>query len=332
MSLELLAGNHMRGLLERGLVQKHSARWLYDKARDIALGRLRGTTSVAAGRLRGDGQPLSIRFKGREAVLGELEAALFGTAAPLRERAPNQDEPIDVEAEEAWPWETSTGERYVVQPWLDHACDPGACDDYLAQNLNPDMRRKARRALAAGYQRSTTSCRKQAAWFYRELFEPMANARFGEGASYGSLDVFLGMNGRTMRTEVSFLELAGERVAGIAFLVSPPRRLLRIWAYGMRHEILVDSRRRAEVMAALNAEAVRVAAAAGYTLNLGYTRPFLNDGVFVYKSRWGALPVPSDCSRIALRLVSDKARASFGAEAPLLHLAPEGVRTIAPMH
>jgi hypothetical protein len=190
------------------------------------------------------------------------------------------------------------------------------------------VRRTLKRASQAGCRKIVSTDENDAAYFYRELFEPMAHARFGSMVSYGSLNVFLSMNGRTMRTELVFLERDGERIAGVAFVVSPPRRTLRVWAYGIRRALLDDARLRAELMALLNAEAVRRAAGLGFTLNLGLTRPFTDDGVLVYKRRWGAELVPSDASRFALQFASEEAQRRLVCAAPLIEITKQGVRAL----
>jgi|APLak6261675434_1056106.scaffolds.fasta_scaffold02448_2 hypothetical protein len=294
-----------------------------------ALGALKAQRAPAF-ELEGDARcgPLTLRYRGAEAHLLDVERLFF--TGPVRRR-PSLSGTVDVDVEEAFPWQVSDGRLLVVQPWLDARCQPTDAEAWFKDGVNSDVRRKIKKSQQLGLVARRTTSREDAARFYRDMLEPMARARFGEATTYGSLESFLSFNGRTASTEVVFLARDGVDVAAVSLISSPARGEVRVWAYGMLPGFLEDPKQRADLMAALNVESVKRAVAQGLALNFGFTRPFADDGVQIYKTRWGATLVPAPLVvRLAARFTTRAAQARFVAAAPLQHVTVRGVELVAP--
>ena len=233
--------------------------------------------------------------------------------------------------EETWPWAVSRDGTYVIQPWLDAISQPHDAQRYFTESVNENVRRNIKRARRAQFVARRSRTAEDAAHFYADLLEPMAHARFGSTVMYGSIQHFLSLNGRTMHTDIVFLQQDGEDVAGVALVISPPRRCVRIWAYGMELSRLESARQRADIMTALNMHSVEVASALRYDLCFGLTRPFSDDGVYAYKRRWGAgLIATNEMARFRMRFTSNRERSRLARNLPLLVVGQDGIEPLAP--
>jgi hypothetical protein len=174
---------------------------------------------------------------------------------------------------------------FITLPtWVESTIDTrGTLKDALARTARPrtlksDLKRLEREGLEA-----RLGAGDDVATFLRELYEPVARARWG--ASYVSLP-HAWMRQAPRFCQVLWIERQGERFGGA--LLEPRGRELRDVAVGLR-----DAEDPHGIRAAQYYFAIRHAIESGYErLNVGGSRPVLSDGVLRTKLKWGAVLTP----------------------------------------
>lgn len=133
-----------------------------------------------------------------------------------------------------------------------------------------------------GYEYVVTRDEKMFEMFYHRMLKPYAEANFGEGTCLASFDEM-----RSSREEFDLLLIqkksqAGEYLAGFLIIYEPEGA--RIWSLGVRDgdTNLV----REGVIAAMYLFAFEFLEKKGFKeVNMGGSRPFLNDGILKFKRR-----------------------------------------------
>lgn len=172
----------------------------------------------------------------------------------------------------------------TIPSWVESTIDTrGSLKDVLARTARPrtlksDLKKLEREGLEA-----RLGAGDDVATFLRELYEPVARARWG--ASYVSLP-HAWMRQAPRFCQVLWIERQGERLGGA--LLEPRGRQLRDVAVGLR-----DAEDPHGIRAAQYYFAIRHAIDAGYErLSVGGSRPVLSDGVLRTKLKWGAVLTP----------------------------------------
>jgi hypothetical protein len=172
----------------------------------------------------------------------------------------------------------------TIPSWVEATIDTrGSLKDVLARTARPrtlksDLKKLEREGLAA-----RLGAGDDVATFLRELYEPVAKARWG--ASYVPLPQAWMRQARRF-CQVLWIERGGERLGGA--LLEPRGRELRDVAVGLR-----DAEDPHGIRAAQYYFAIQHAIDAGYErLNVGGSRPVLSDGVLRTKLKWGAVLTP----------------------------------------
>ena len=286
------------------------------------------------GLLRGRA-PFSAIYIGDDVFLRELDQWLFAGQAAMNELEPLARDRlvrdgVDVVIHEAWPSETSDHPlRPIAQPWLESRCEPGTSfPAFLRDRVSENVRRSLKRAQAQGFTTRTDGAEEVALRFLREVAEPMARSLYGDETMIGTPEKILAWRGRSNRLETLLVERRGEPLGGAVLLHFDLRRETMLHSYGLQPGALEDRRLRSEVMAAVNGAVFEAACAKGYVVNLGQTRPFLDDGVFNSKRQWGTHLAPV-VRQPRFRLELSAPRWRVLAAAPLFVLGSDGVRAMA---
>ncbi len=189
----------------------------------------------------------------------------------------------------------SPPDDWVAQPWMSAVCKPGTdYDGFLRNQVSENVRRNLKKAEALNLTIRSSSTWQDAEKFYETLMKPFVLQRFDKGSEIAPLGVLLDWyEGSYSSGEVLFLERNGQAVAGAAVVHRKPQNERMVWAYGAKPEILEDKVLRSGFTALLNAHLFRQACQTAATVNLGFTRPFLDDGLRRYKEMWGCHLQPS---------------------------------------
>lgn len=304
--------------------------WLRSAARHAATDRAYSLSGELRGRT-----PLTALYCGHHAFLRDVDQLLFGGRAAVAELGEASADRLlrsgsDVVVTEAWPSETSDGpRRLVVQPWLEARCEPRAgYAAHLRDEVSENVRRSLKRAREKGLATRATGSQEEAVRFLRDVAAPMARRLYGHETVLGAPERVLAWRGRSNRLETLLVERDGVLLGGAVLVHLDLRREVMVHSYGLSGPVLDDGKLRSEVTAAVNAEVFETACERGWAVNLGQTRPFLDDGVFNHKRQWGARLAPVVRQpRLRLEMVTPRWR--FLASAPLFVLERDGVRGLA---
>lgn len=231
---------------------------------------------------------------------GEAKVEELGTAFGIR-RMQQLTEALRAEAAvivtEAHLLQKSVHPRddVVAQPWMPAVSHPGKnYGEYLQKNVSENVRRNLKKAEALNLTIRSSSARGDAQVFYDTLMKPFVLQRFDKSSEIAPLGVLLDWYEGTFSSgEVLFLERNGEAIAGAAVVHRKPQNERVVWAYGAKLDILEDKVLRAGFTALLNQHVIRTACETGAKVNLGFTRPFEDDGLRRYKEQWGCHLEPS---------------------------------------
>lgn len=300
--------------------------------------RLRGKTNRATaliGPLRGGPEVVRALYLGRTFAVNGINAAFFQSQATIEDRGPlgrGDRSPTDAAAfdmviREAWPWErTKSLDDVVVATWVDSVSEPGRdYEQYLANQVAASTRRYVKKVRSSDFRIVVSSARSDYEFFYHEMQLPLVNSRYGDGVDMASLEAFVRWNGRSFATETIFLERAGERIAGMGLLVPRLYGSMRVWAYGALPKVIEDKALRRDFTLALNSYAFERACCEGVKISLGNCRPFMDDGVLLYKRHWGCRPALSrGMVRFCVSIRPDRRHAVLS-RAPLLHFGRDRI-------
>lgn len=183
----------------------------------------------------------------------------------------------------------------ISQPWMPAVCKPGRdYDAFLRTQVSENVRRNLKKAEALGLTIRSSRTWQDAEVFYETLMKPFVLQRFDKGSEIAPLGVLLDWyEGNYSSGEVLFLERDGQAIAGAAVVHRKPQNERVVWAYGAKTEILEDKVLRSGFTALLNQHLFRAACETDGLVNLGFTRPFLDDGLRRYKEMWGCHLEPS---------------------------------------
>lgn len=166
-------------------------------------------------------------------------------------------------------------------------------EDTLSRTMKgKSVREDLRRVRSRGLSYSVSHRDSDFDLFFARMYLPYARARFGDMAGTGEANY---LRHSFRRGGVLFVEQGGVRLAGL--LYSRRRELLRLGVVGTWNGEAEPVKWGA--LAALDAFAIRHARSMGCTvLDLGGSRPVLQDGVLRFKAKWrprlwddGAYPV-----------------------------------------
>ncbi|MBI5493970.1 MAG: hypothetical protein HY904_03025 [Deltaproteobacteria bacterium] len=291
------------------------------------------------GLLRGR-MPAKILFGGGAARLQEVRQFLFHGAVETREIGPaspfhlgprlarEADPAVHALLWDAWPWEHSAAGTYVVQAWLDAHADPGPdWERNVKSRVNETVAKCLRRAERLGCTFSTSRDGSELERFYNEMVLPTALARYGEDVFLADVGTFLARGAGEDRILLK-VQRDGMWLAGSVVVFAPERSEAWMLNCGMASTVLADRALTAEVNALKRAWVFKEASRRGLRVNLALTRPFLDDGVFDNKRRWGCWlqQVPA-LPRYRMQLAPQHVD-GFLRVAPFFHLAPDGVRGV----
>lgn len=154
-------------------------------------------------------------------------------------------------------------------------------------------------------------------WFYRSMYLPYMATTYPGRAFLMSYD---DMREQQPRSELLLIRKNGTDVAG-QILVRGGGGEAHAWSLGVLSgdQSLV----KAGVLAALYYFAPRYLASQGYrALDVGLSRPFLNDGVLQYKRKWGQHIVAGHANLFVLKFARGSAAANaFLRSNPFIHLS-----------
>lgn len=170
-------------------------------------------------------------------------------------------------------------------------------DALLSAHVSREMRRKARRALEGDFDFRISRDHDDLMEFIEKLYLPTGVTRFGERATMMSVEaieeifadgflVFVSREGKIVGGSLCRLQhgtytfhLAGIADGNAELYADGVSRAL--YAYMIRHAIELGA----------------------YEINLGFSSAMTSDGVFTYKSRWGATARPSHyiCYKLLVR-------------------------------
>ncbi|HEY3445961.1 MAG TPA: GNAT family N-acetyltransferase [Myxococcales bacterium] len=304
--------------------------WLHSAARHAATERAFSLSGPLRGRA-----PLTALYVGDPVFVRDLDQLLFSSRAAVTDLGRASPDRLgrsgtDVVITESWPWETSDDpRRLVVQPWLEARCEPRTTySTYLRDRVSENVRRSLKKAQEKGLATRIDGSEAEAVRFLREVAAPMARKLYGDETVLGAPEKVLAWRGRSNRIETLLVERDGELLGGAVLVHFELRREVMIHSYGLLGPALDDRKLRSEVTATVNAEVFETACEKGFAVNLGQTRPFLDDGVFNHKRQWGAHLAPVVCQpRFRFDLVT--ARWRILAAAPLFVLKSDGVHGVA---
>jgi hypothetical protein len=288
---------------------------------------------LLSGLLRGRA-PATAIYLGATKFLEDVDQTFFANQAYKLQLDPAAlsaaRDGVDFVIHEAWPWQTADdSHRPVVQSWLDARCDPGRdFQAFLRDRVSETVKRNLRKAQARGLCFRLDPSEEGVLRFLREVAIPMAQTTYGEESIVGAPERVLAWKGPSTVLATLLAEQDGVFVGGAVLIISELRAELLIHSYGLSPQVLADRKARAEVMAALNGWAFQTACEKGWVVNMGLTRPFLDQGVYAHKRQWGChLEAVSRYPRFRLEFLSP--RSSLLANAPLFYLSGAGVRGLA---
>ncbi|MGC4122181.1 MAG: hypothetical protein QM765_47895 [Myxococcales bacterium] len=328
---ELARHPNLARLASQALDTKLSASaWLHSAARHAASERAFSLSGQLRGRV-----PLTALYVGDPVFVHDLDQLLFASRASIAELGRASADRLrrsgtDLVITEAWPSETSDDPRRpIVQPWLESRCEPKTTyATYLRDHVSENARRSLRKAQDKGFTLRWEPAEEFAVRFLREVSASMARRLYGDESVIGAPERILDWRGRSNRIETLIVESStGEPLGGAVLVHFELRREVMLHSYGLHLPALDDRKLRAEVTAAVNAAVFEAACEKGFAVNLGQTRPFLDDGVFNHKRQWGCHLTPV-VRQPRFRFEMVTARWCFLGAAPLAVLGSDGVRGI----
>ncbi len=319
-------------------VARHAGRRL------LRMARLIGRDTIVARRCEGalggagPARPLTLFYVGHEVFAGEFARYFASPRSALEQGATvfrgslaqflmhrvaiaREASDADVVACEAFPGGIVHEDDVEHYPMLDGVLRvEETMDRQIRRVRSRAERRLMRDLLRRGVFQSWVDSGPEAfARFHSTLYAPYARARFGEGAAVNEsepLRRLYARNGRILF--VARRERPREPVCGTLLLDRPERTL----AYRYNGFVLgaeMDGPAMAERTAALELAVVEHAIARRFTrIAFGYTRAFLNDGIFTHKRRVGCTFVPLSGSPLFRLRVQAGRRATIFARFPIL--------------
>lgn len=194
--------------------------------------------------------------------------------------------------------------------------------------LRPDGHAaKWRRARRAGLTWRVTTDTAVVGEFYDDLYLPTIRARHGEGTVAIAREVMLDVVG-SGRGELLTVSQGDRFIAGQLILREQPPRL---WAYGIRGAD--PGLLKIGALAAIYMFASQHLSSQGHaSMHMGMSRPFLDDGVLRYKTRWNHRIIAHLDTGFVLRVLKPAGAAATLAANPFVHVqdgVPKGAICLA---
>lgn len=291
-----------------------------DVVRPLLPGRVQ--TFLVSGLVRGR-VPATMRYVGTREALEEAVRLLFQGEATVA--APGCAAGADIEVREAF-FRAAPPGFVTIQPWLSARCAPGRdYETHLKSRVSETIRQTIKKAKNRGLTLSSSLDVGDLPSFYEEMFLPYVQRRFGKGSMIAPLAFLQSHQNRTSHVEI--LRVLDRDVAvGAALLVHHHAKdVVSILAYGASGDGLSDRVLREQWMALVNDHVFAHACKHGLEVDVGLTAPFLDDGVFSYKRRWGCVLGPAKgMTRFFVRITPLLAPEILSA-APLFFVDEQGV-------
>jgi hypothetical protein len=272
------------------------ARRLVDIVRDFYL----ATSVVDAGIGAAGDPPLRFTVAGRGDTRGFFFQRLCGNAPPseARGRTPiwkvraagdGNAAAVLVEADRCFGRLLARWGFVAIPEWVLFTVDLSAPWPEIERSWRRHIRDNLRLVRKYGYQCEMSTDLDRLRYFYDRMFLPHIGTRYGEGA----VDVSFGyMQSLLDRGVLLMIRSGGEDVAGFLIRTTPVARPMVAFMGIKEADPLLLKR---GVTAALYYYCMRWAKEQGYrSLDFGHTRPFLRDGLLLWKKRWGLQMQRSD--------------------------------------
>lgn len=206
----------------------------------------------------------------------------------MSRRAGGSAEPATlIEADRCYRWLLARRGYVAVPEWVLFKMDVSSPWEELVRSWRQNQYDNLRRAIKHGFSWRIEPRREGLREFYKRMYLPYISARYGTAALLASHAYLESVWQRGLLLMVT---QDGEDVGG--FLISTAKREPVIAFMGIKDADLRHVKRGA--VSALYLFTLRWAKEHGYrTIDFGHARPFLDDGLFYYKRRWGMHVVPS---------------------------------------
>lgn len=273
-----------------------------------ATGALPGAVRVLRGQPQRDGPPWVLHYLGRRHPPEDLRAVFLPGSQEAGQGEPPGDTHCDWRVEDAPLWSRRPEALYLpLQLNAEHTLTGSYAD--FAANLTKDHRRALKQSESLGLT-CTPGDFSEVDDFYSSMLKPSAIHRYGPAAHVPSLgQVHRKRNALRFYWVVS----QGERLAGGLVLHSVWRGRMELWRVGLAPRAWEDRKLSRLVYTALDAHTLRKAYELGSRVfSLGRSLPAVNDGLFLYKRRWGMDFVPNGSGGwVRFEAASERARSSL---------------------
>jgi hypothetical protein len=264
-------------------------------AKEIARSLLKPHLPIYQWRGQGPAGPLSVAYVGLGFARPFLKSILFEeapaeklinrvSARSLRERLDALDgDLIVVETSRFVARRLPTRNAILLPLRLQNVIDVGqSWDDVLSRFRKTVHKNDLRRVLRLGYSYAISHDPADLARFYENMYVPTMKARHGRLASITSLDM---MRRYLRHGFLLLIERDGRAVS--AAVCSTQQRAVHLAISGVLGSD--DDLRRDGAVAAIYYFLLHWANAQGFqSVDVGFCWPFLNDGIFQFKRKWGA--------------------------------------------
>ena len=194
----------------------------------------------------------------------------------------------------------------AIPEWILFKLDISASWTEIERNWHRRIYTNLRKVYKYEYHYDTTTDLDQLRYFYDRMYQPYISLRYGKNAADVS---FSYMQNMLERGVLLFVHCNGEAIAG--FLIWTVQRKEPMVAFmGIKDADPLLLKRGAS--SALYYYCVHWAKEQGYlSLDFGHTRPFLEDGLLMWKKRWGMQIQRSDRKYRSLYLLLRNRNAEF---------------------